>query len=144
MAVLFAVEFDDDNETTQPLIVRYMYKLADLYSSPRFQRYLRKYSEKHIPHALLVQLQTVFASFANVLSNTKLQNIIAAGGIIPRLAYDNCNSQFEDIYRSLKRQWGVQLWAFLLKSRAHTSCHRNQKRNHANVMHRQRTVRVRG
>ena len=44
MAVLFAVEFDNDDETTQLLIVCYMYKLADLPSSLRFQWYLSNYS----------------------------------------------------------------------------------------------------
>ena len=116
MIASLAADYDEDNVAELPLIVRQFGEMADLYSSPKFQRFLSKYSEKHIPHALLVQLQTIFAGFASVASNTKYQNIVAAGGLIPRSAYDECCAQFEEIYRSLKSAMGSSTLGILAQA----------------------------
>ena len=81
-----------------------MGKMADLFSSVAFGRYMDKYkSEQHVPHALLVQCQSIFAAMATVAASTRLQNMVMAEQTIPVAAYEDAISHFEDTYRDAKR-----------------------------------------
>lgn len=50
------------------------------------------------------------------MSNTKYQNIVAAGSLILRSAYEECCVQFEEIYRILKLAMGSSMLGILAQA----------------------------
>ena len=102
-AASLVADYPDHTQAQQPLVVRQMGELANLFSSVDFDRFTQKYkSEGHIAHAMLVQAQMVFAQFARIASNTKYQNMVTLGQALPRSAYNDAIEQFESIMRSAK------------------------------------------
>ena len=99
----FAVTFDEDDEATQPLLTRQIRRLADQYSSAKFTNFVEKYrTEAHVPHALLVQAQTVFASMASVAMSTLWHNAVMSGKPVPVSSYEESISQFKETFKNAK------------------------------------------
>ena len=101
---MLAADYPDHDSVEQPLVVRQMGKLANLFSSADFTRFTQKYkSESHLSHSMLVQVQMIFAQFARIATNTKLQNQVTMGHEVSRDAYNDAIEQFEDVIRNIKQ-----------------------------------------
>ena len=99
-----SAESDIKYDITQPLIFRQMGKMDDLLSSEYFGRYMANYnSEKHVPHALLVQCQSIFAAMETIAESTRLQNMVISKKPILVAAYSEAIYHFEENYRNSKR-----------------------------------------
>ena len=87
----FAAELSEYDEATHPLMTRQYHHLEDVYSSPKFSRYMHKYKgQDHIPHFMVTQGKTVWAVLTSVSANIPWQNKVIAGQELPLSAFAAC------------------------------------------------------
>jgi len=73
----FLVDYSQP-ETPKPLFIQWILQLAHIFSSPEFNNFYKKYSSTHkwIPHAMVTQIQMVFAMITKVATSLKVLTAI--------------------------------------------------------------------
>ena len=73
----FLVNYSEP-DTPKPLFVQWILQLAHIFSSPEFNNFYKKYSSTHkwIPHAMVTQIQMVFAMITKVATSLKVLTAI--------------------------------------------------------------------
>ena len=94
-----AVEFNEYNKASQPLMMRNFRQVVDLFSLHKVIKYMLKYrtSTLRLPHSLLVQCQSIFSTFAAIASWTDYQNIVLMELEIPLDYYADPIQLFKDL-----------------------------------------------
>ena len=99
-----AVEVDEMDQVSQPLMTQQFQDFAYLFSSHKGNKYMQKYKHiRHLPHSLVVQCQAIFTLFSAVASRTEYQNLVMMDLPIPFAAYAETIQLFGDLMRDNKR-----------------------------------------
>ena len=104
----FMVDYSNIEESHQPLIVRWVNQLANLYSSRQFMRFYDKHHKAlpWISHTMVTQVQIVISSLAKIsksyLHHNSLKRQKPLHASILRVALKTFNDVIDDIKRSIR------------------------------------------